>query len=295
MAVSLGASSYSCLSAAPGSKDPPFKLSCKFKVCNGLKSQTVGTFCITQLNANAIFHARVLKGLSARNCNKRYARLCITMMPIGTPRVPYKTPGERSWQLIDLWNALYRERVIFIGQHITEESSNQILTSMLYLDSIESKKMHLYINSPGGDITPSMSIYDTMLSLSCPITTHCFGHAYNMAGFLLAAGQKGTRTTMPLSIISLQQPAGAARGQADDMRIEANELLRIRHYLYGELAKQTGQPVEKIYEDLAHTKHFKSKEAYEYGLVDRILRPIQIKRALKKDEQIWEGETGLGS
>ncbi|KAG0503107.1 hypothetical protein HPP92_003179 [Vanilla planifolia] len=250
MAVSLGASSYSCLSAAPGSKDPPFKLSCKFKVCNGLKSQTVGTFCITQLNANAIFHARVLKGLSARNCNKRYARLCITMMPIGAPRVPYKTPIERSWQLIDLWNAL---------------------------------------------ITPSMSIYDTMLSLSCPITTHCFGHAYNMAAFLLAAGQKGTRTTMPLSIISLQQPAGAARGQADDMLIEANELLRIRHYLYGELAKQTGQPVEKIYEDLAHTKHFKSKEAYEYGLVDRILRPIQIKRALKKDEQIWEGETGLGS
>ncbi|CAA6673618.1 unnamed protein product [Spirodela intermedia] len=145
-------------------------------------------------------------------------------MPIGTPRVPYRTPGEGTWQWVDLWNALYRERVIFIGQNIDEEFSNQVLATMLYLDSIESsKKIYLYINGPGGDLTPSMAIYDTMQSLKSPVGTQCVGYAYNLAAFLLAAGEK-----------------------ADDIRNEANELLRIRDYLFTELSKKTGQPVDKV-------------------------------------------------
>ncbi|XP_020596554.1 ATP-dependent Clp protease proteolytic subunit-related protein 2, chloroplastic-like, partial [Phalaenopsis equestris] len=184
--------------------------------------------------------------VNLQNSKKKYVRPRISMMPIGTPRVPYRTPGEGTWQWVDLWNALYRERVIFIGQHIDEEFSNQVLATMLYLDSIDdSKKMHLYINGPGGDLTPSMAIYDTMQSLKSPVATNCVGYAYNLAGFLLAAGEKGNRVAMPLCRIALQSPAGAARGQADDVRNEANELLRIRDYLFGELARKTGQPIEK--------------------------------------------------
>ncbi|KAK8614521.1 hypothetical protein V6N13_068321 [Hibiscus sabdariffa] len=116
---------------------------------------------------------------------------------------------------------------------------------MLYLDSIDdNKRLYFYINGPGGDLTPSLAIYDTMQSLKSPVGTHCVGYAYNLAGFLLAAGEKGNRFAMPLSRIALQSPAGAARGQADDIQNEANELLRIRDYLFNELAKNTGQSVE---------------------------------------------------
>lgn len=213
------------------------------------------------------------------------------MMPIGTPRVPYRVPGEGTWQWVDLWNALYRERVIFIGQHIDEEFSNQILATMLYLDSIEdSKSLYMYINGPGGDLTPSMAIYDTMQSLKYPVRTHCVGYAYNLAGFLLAAGEKGHRFAMPLSRIALQSPAGAARGQADDIQNEANELLRIRDYLYNELAKNTGQPAEKIYKDLGRLKRFNAQEALEYGLIDRVVRPPRI----KADAPRKDSNEGLG-
>ncbi|OMO80927.1 ClpP [Corchorus olitorius] len=207
------------------------------------------------------------------------------MMPIGTPRVPYRVPGEGTWQWLDLWNALYRERIIFLGQHIDEEFSNQILATMLYLDSLnDNKRMYFYLSGPGGDLTPSLAIYDTLKSLQTPVGTHLIGFAFDLAGFLLAAGDKGYRSAMPMSRISLQPPAGAARGQADDIRNEANELLRIRDYLYGELAKNTGQPVEKVHKDLSWKKRFSAEEAIEYGLIDRIARPQRIKAdAPRKD------------
>lgn len=210
------------------------------------------------------------------------------MMPVGTPRVPYRTPGEGTWQWLDIWNALYRERIIFIGDSIDEEFSNQVLASMLYLDSVDNtKKILLYINGPGGDLTPCMALYDTMLSLKSPIGTHCLGFAFNLAGFILAAGEKGSRTGMPLCRISLQSPAGAARGQADDIENEANELIRIKNYLYGKLSEHTGHPVDKIHEDLSRVKRFDAEGALEYGIIDRIIRPSRIKKegstAQKKD------------
>lgn len=257
----------------------------------GLKLRSpVGCFGTEKPNISAAFHSRVHQSLSLRCSNKRPTRARISMMPIGTPRVPYRTPGEGTWQWVDLWNALYRERVIFIGQHIDEEFSNQVLATMLYLDSIEtSKKLHLYINGPGGDLTPSMAIYDTMQSLKNPVATNCVGYAYNLAGFLLAAGEKGSRVAMPLCRIALQSPAGAARGQADDIQNEANELLRIRNYLYGELAKKTGQPVEKINKDLSRMKRFNAQEALEYGLIDRVLRPARIKADAPRKEAAGSG------
>ncbi|KAG2677500.1 hypothetical protein I3760_12G100500 [Carya illinoinensis] len=266
-------------------------LSCATKLYSGLKLQSSGPFGAGIPNLSAEFYGKVNKSLQPRTHNHISMRGRVRMSPIGTPRVPYRTPGEGTWQWVDLWNALYRERVIFIGQHIDEEFSNQILATMLYLDSIESsKKLYMYINGPGGDLTPSMAIYDTMQSLNSPVATHCVGYAYNLAAFLLSAGVKGSRFAMPLARIALQSPAGAARGQADDIRNEANELLRIRDYLFTELAEKTGQPVEKINKDLSRMKRFNAQEALEYGLIDRIVRPPRI----KADAPPKDAGTGLG-
>ncbi|CAO2820038.1 unnamed protein product [Amaranthus hypochondriacus] len=290
MAVPLQSpGSTSCLHARPSFSPPP--LSCATKVFVGLKPQSSSPFGSARPNLTVDFYDKVFKNLHYSCNNRKPTRGRISMMPIGTPRVPYRTPGEGTWQWVDLWNALYRERVIFIGQHIDEEFSNQILATMLYLDSVDdNKRLYMYINGPGGDLTPSMAIYDTMSSLKSPIGTHCVGYAYNLAAFLLTAGEKGHRFAMPLSRISLQSPAGAARGQADDIRNEANELLRIRDYLYNELAKNTGQPIEKINKDLSRVKRFNAQEALEYGLIDRVVRPPRI----KADAPRKDSTAGLG-
>ncbi|WOL13053.1 hypothetical protein Cni_G21822 [Canna indica] len=257
--------------------DPKPSLSLTSKSFVGLKSQSSGAFGCGPPNVSAGFYTRVHQSLSLRLPAKGGSRGRAFMMPIGTPRVPYRTPGEGTWQWVDVWNALYRERIIVIGQQIDEEFSNQVLATMLYLDSVESsKKIHLYINGPGGDLTPSMAIYDTMQSLKSPVATQCVGYAFNLAGFLVAAGEKGSRCGLPHCRIALQAPAGAARGQADDIKNEANELLRIREYLFAELAKKTGQPVEKINKDLSRMKRFTAQEALEYGIIDHILRPPRI-------------------
>ncbi|CAI0417502.1 unnamed protein product [Linum tenue] len=257
---------------------------------SGLKLQSPSVHGIGRPNVTAEFFGRVHKSLHSGIRNSKPIR-AVKMMPIGEPRVPYRTPGEGTWQWVDLWNALYRERVIFIGQEIDEEFSNQILGTMLYLDSVdESRRMYFYINGPGGDLTPSLAIYDTMQSLKSPVGTHCVGFAYNLAGFLLAAGEKGQRSAMPLSRIALQSPAGAARGQADDIRNEADELLRVKDYLYKELAKKTGQPFEKIDKDLSRMKRFDSQEALDYGLIDKIIRPPRV----DEDTRPKDATAGLG-
>lgn len=257
----------------------------------GLRAQSPNCYGVGKQNVNVEFHNKVYKSIQSRSSNSKPTRGRVSMMPIGTPRVPYRNAAEGTWQWVDLWNALYRERVIFIGENIDEEYSNQILATMLYLDSIDdSKKLYLYINGPGGDLTPCMAIYDTMQSLKSPVGTHCVGYAYNLAGFLLAAGEKGYRFAMPLARIALQSPAGAARGQADDIRNEADELLRVRDYLFKELAKKTGQPVEKIHKDLSRLKRFTSQEALEYGLIDRIARPARIKASAPRKDST----AGLG-
>ncbi|XP_058085578.1 ATP-dependent Clp protease proteolytic subunit-related protein 2, chloroplastic [Magnolia sinica] len=288
MTLSLQATASSHLHSLNGDSHP--SLSCMSKVFVGLKPQSTGSFGFGKPNLTVEFHDRVQQSLKSRLLSKKATRARFGMMPIGTPRVPYRTPGEGTWQWVDLWNALYRERVIFIGQHIDEEFSNQVLATMLYLDSMDSsKKLYLYINGPGGDLTPSMAIYDTMQSLKSPVATQCVGFAYNLAGFLLAAGEKGSRVAMPLSRIALQSPAGAARGQADDIQNEAKELLRIKDYLFEELATKTGQSVDKINKDLSRMKRFNAQEALEYGLIDRVLRPPRIKADAPRKENSGVG------
>ncbi|XP_068665789.1 ATP-dependent Clp protease proteolytic subunit-related protein 2, chloroplastic [Aristolochia californica] len=288
MMVALPVTKACGLHGRIGDSQPSFN--CMSRVFSGLRPQSTGPLGTGKPNISSEFHDRVHQHLHSRLSNKKAPRGRVRMMPIGTPRVPYRTPGEGTWQWVDLWNALYRDRVIFIGQNIDEEFSNQVLATMLYLDSIESsKKLYLYINGPGGDLTPSLAIYDTMQSLKSPVATQCVGYAYNLAGFLLAAGEKGSRSAMPLSRIALQPPAGAARGQADDIQNEANELLRIKNYLYQELAAKTGQQVEKINKDLRRMKRFNAKEALEYGLIDRIVRPPRIKADAPRKENSGDG------
>ncbi|KAG9446392.1 hypothetical protein H6P81_012520 [Aristolochia fimbriata] len=290
MTVALHLMTASGLHCRTGEAQPSFN--CASRGFFGLRPQSTGPFGAGRSNLSAEFHDRVHQHLHSRLSNKKAPRARVRMMPIGTPKVPYRTPGEGSWQWVDLWNALYRERIVFVGQTIDEEFSNQVLATMLYLDSIESsKKLYLYINGAGGDLTPCMAVYDTMQSLKSPVATQCVGYAYNLAGFLLAAGEKGSRSAMPFSRIALQPPAGAARGQADDIRNEADELLRIKNYLYQELAAKTGHPVEKINKDLSRIKRFDAKEALEYGLIDRIVKPSRIKAQGPQKEN---ADAGLG-
>lgn len=256
----------------------PSPTRCSINAYVGLRPQCPqGLFRNERADLSISLHEKVQQSLISRLGTKGTCRALVTMMPIGTPRVPYRTPGEGSYQWIDIWNALYRERIIYIAQYIDEEFSNQILATMLYLDSVDSSKdINLYINGPGGDVTPCMAMYDTMQSLKSPIGTLCLGYAFNLSAFLLAAGAKGKRGASPSSRVALQSVAGAARGQADDIENEAKELIRTRNYVFEQLARNTGQPLEKITKDLSRVMYLNAQEALEYGIIDRILRPQRI-------------------
>jgi len=193
-------------------------------------------------------------------------------MPIGVPKVPYRMPGETYTQWIDIYNRLYRERIIFLGRDVDDEIANQIIAVMLYLDSEDpGKDIILYINSPGGMVTAGMAIYDTMQHVKSDVVTICVGLAASMGSFLLAAGAKGKRLALPHSRIMIHQPSGGTRGQATDIEIEAREILRIRQELNGIYAKNTGQPIEKIEKDMDRDFFMSAYEAKEYGLIDRVI------------------------
>ncbi|MBE9164555.1 MULTISPECIES: ATP-dependent Clp protease proteolytic subunit [Microcoleaceae] len=193
-------------------------------------------------------------------------------MPIGVPKVPYKMPGGYDTQWINIYDRLYRERIIFLGKDIDDEIANQIIAVMLYLDSEDSgKDIILYINSPGGMVSAGMAIFDTMQHIKSDVVTICVGLAASMGSFLLAAGTKGKRLALPHSRIMIHQPSGGTRGQATDIQIEAKEILRLRHQLNGIYAKNTGQPIEKIEKDMDRDYFMSAEEAKEYGLIDRVV------------------------
>ncbi|CAA0838853.1 ATP-dependent Clp protease proteolytic subunit-related protein 2- chloroplastic [Striga hermonthica] len=267
----MAVTSASCLNARLARLPQP-SLSCAGKGFEGLRVSS--SFCgARKPNSTVDFHVKVYKSVHSRRCGKP-TRACVTMMPIGVPQVAYLNHQDGSWSILDLWNALYRERIVFLAEHITENYGNEILATMLYLDTIDDdQKLYVFISSSGGDLSPTMAVYDTMQSLRTRVGTHCFGYTSGLTPFILAAGDKGSRTSMPLTHIVLQSPAGAARGRSDDVQNEANELLRIRDYLFKELAEKTGQPIDKIYKDLSYLKTFNGKEAVEYGLIDRVLSP----------------------
>ena len=193
-------------------------------------------------------------------------------MPIGVPKVPYRMPGEQYTQWIDIYNRLYRERIIFLGRDVDDEIANQIIAVMLYLYSEDpGKDIYLYINSPGGMVTSGMAIYETMQHIKSDVVTICVGLAASMGSFLLAAGTKGKRLALPHSRIMIHQPSGGTRGQATDIEIEAREILRIRQQLNQIYADKTGQPLEKIEKDMDRDFFMSAEESKEYGLIDRVI------------------------
>lgn len=193
-------------------------------------------------------------------------------MPIGIPKVPYRLPGGSYEQWIDLEDRLFRERIIFLSEEVDDGIANSIVAYLLYLDSEDqTKPIRLYINSPGGSVTAGMAIYDTMQYIKSEVITICMGLAASMGSFLLMAGTKGKRMALPHSRIMIHQPSGGTRGQATDIQIEAQEILRIRRQLNEIYAQRTGQPLEKIERDMDRDFFLSAQEAKEYGLIDKVI------------------------
>lgn len=200
-------------------------------------------------------------------------------MPIGVPKVPYQMPGQPYSDWVNIYDRLYRERIIFLGRGINDGLANQIIAVMLYLDSEDpSKPIYLYINSPGGSVSAGMAIYDTMQHIKSEVVTICVGIAASMGAFLLAAGTQGKRVALPHSRIMIHQPLGGTQGrrQATDIEIEAREILRIRQQLDEIMAKNTGQTVEKIKKDTDRDFFMSAEEAKNYGIIDRVIEEKNI-------------------
>lgn len=194
-------------------------------------------------------------------------------MPIGVPSVPYRLPGSQYERWIDIYSRLSQERIIFLGQEVTDGLANRIVAFLLYLDAEDpSKPIYLYINSPGGSVTAGMAIYDTMQYIKCEVVTICVGLAASMGAFLLASGTSGKRLALPHARIMIHQPmGGTGRRQATDIDIEAKEILRIRHELNGIMAERSGQTIEKIAKDTDRDYYMSAAEAVEYGLIDKVI------------------------
>lgn len=177
--------------------------------------------------------------------------------------------GERSY---DIFSRLLKDRIIFLGEEVTDVSANLIVSQLLFLESEDpGKDISLYINSPGGSVTAGMAIYDTMQYIKCDVSTICMGMAASMGAFLLSAGTKGKRLALPNSTIMIHQPSGGAQGQATDMRIHTEWILDVKKKLNQMLAEATGQPLEVIERDTERDNFMTAQQALEYGLIDKII------------------------
>ena len=179
--------------------------------------------------------------------------------------------GERSY---DIYSRLLKDRIIFLGGEVDDDTANIIVAQMLFLEADDpDKDIFLYINSPGGSVSAGMAIFDTMQYIKCEVSTICVGIAASMGAFLLTAGAKGKRRALPNAEIMIHQPSGGARGQATDMNIQVEQILRIKKRLNAILAERTGQPVEKIAADTERDNYLTAAEAKDYGLIDEIIEP----------------------
>ena len=183
--------------------------------------------------------------------------------------VEQNSRGERAY---DIYSRLLKDRIIFLGTPIEDNVANVIIAQLLFLEAEDSEKdIFLYINSPGGIITAGLGLYDTMQYIKPDVSTICLGQAASMGAFLLAGGAKGKRSALPNSRIMIHQPMGGAEGQATDIKIQAEEILRMKKQLNSILAKNTGQSLKKIETDTDRDNYLTSKQAISYGLIDSIL------------------------
>ena len=187
--------------------------------------------------------------------------------------VPYvieqTSRGERSY---DIYSRLLKERIIFLGEEVTDASASVIVAQLLFLESEDpNKDISLYINSPGGSVTAGMAIYDTMKYIKCDVSTICIGMAASMGAFLLAGGAKGKRIALPNAEIMIHQPSGGSKGQASDMKIVADHILKTKDKLNRILAENTGKSLDVIERDTDRDNYMSAAEAVEYGLIDSVV------------------------
>ena len=187
--------------------------------------------------------------------------------------VPYviesTSKGERSY---DIYSRLLKERIIFLGEEVSDVSASLIVAQLLFLEAEDpNKDINLYINSPGGSVTAGMAIYDTMNYIKCDVSTVCMGMAASMGAFLLSGGAKGKRFALPNAEVMIHQPSGGAKGQATEIRIVAENILKIKKRLNDILAANTGQPYEVIERDTERDNYMNAEEAKAYGLIDDII------------------------
>ena len=187
--------------------------------------------------------------------------------------VPYvieqTSRGERSY---DIYSRLLNDRIIFLGEEVTDVSANLIVAQLLFLDSEDpGKDIHMYINSPGGSVSAGLAIYDTMQYIKCDVSTICIGMAASMGAFLLAGGTKGKRMALPNSEIMIHQPSGGAQGQATEIKIVAEQILKTKRKLNEILAANTGKPLEQIEIDTERDNYMSAEEAKAYGLIDNVI------------------------
>ena len=187
--------------------------------------------------------------------------------------------GERSY---DIYSRLLKERIIFLADEVNDQTASLVVAQLLFLESEDpNKDIQLYINSPGGSVTAGMAIYDTMNYIKCDVSTICIGMAASMGAFLLSSGAKGKRLALPNAEVMIHQPSGGAKGQATEIQIVAENILKTKKKLNEILAANTGQSVEKIAEDTERDNFMSAEEAKEYGLIDEI---VESRNAAKEKE-----------
>ena len=187
--------------------------------------------------------------------------------------VPYvieqTSRGERSY---DIYSRLLKERIIFLGEEVNDTSASLVVAQLLFLEAEDpDKDINLYINSPGGSITAGLAIYDTMRYIKCDVSTICIGMAASMGAFLLAGGTKGKRMALPNAEIMIHQPLGGAQGQATDIQIHAERIIKMKEKLNSMLSEHTGQPLDVIKRDTERDNFMSAEEALKYGLIDKIV------------------------
>lgn len=188
--------------------------------------------------------------------------------------VPYvieqNSRGERSY---DIYSRLLKDRIIFLGEEVNDASASIIVAQLLFLESEDpNKDIHMYINSPGGSVTAGMAIYDTMNYVKCDVSTTCIGMAASMGAFLLSSGAKGKRYALPNSEIMIHQPLGGAQGQATEIQIAAEHILKTKKKLNEILAANSGKPIEEVEKDTDRDNWLSADEAMEYGLIDQVIK-----------------------
>jgi ATP-dependent Clp protease, protease subunit len=177
--------------------------------------------------------------------------------------------GERGW---DLFSRLLKDRIVFLGTEIEDDLANVVIAQLLFLESEDpDKDVMMYINSPGGDVSAGLAIYDTMQSLRCPVATFCVGQAASMGSLLLAAGAKGKRNALPHARVMIHQPLAGLQGSATDIEIQAREILKARDTINALYAQHTGQPIDRIKHDSERDNFMSTAEAKAYGLIDEVL------------------------